>query len=230
MLTIVPEGCIPNLKIDCTIFGFDGSKLKVLLTKIDTDPFKNFWALPDGWIGENENTDDAATRITLENTGVNNIYLTQLKSFGKTCRFPTYRMISIAYTALINPENYDITESTDNQNTQWFNVSELPSLAFDHDNIIDQALKNLRIKFLHEPVSFELLPKKFTMPQILSLYESILGKELDRRNFRKKILKMDILERLEEKQLGVAHRAAYLYRFNEIRYKKSLDKSFNFDF
>lgn len=216
-----PPGALSSITIDCPIFGFEDFNLKILLVRRDIEPSKGMWALPGGWVFKYENTDDAAKRILEEATGVPDIYMEQIGAFGDVDRYPEERIITIGYTALINPQAYILRHGPDVSDVKWFDVQEIPQLTFDHNLIVERALEHLKKRFREEPISFELLPTKFTLPQIFSLYESVLGVKLDRRNFRKKMLQMDILEKLEEKQKDVAHRAASLYRFNEKKYREN---------
>ncbi|MDX2248382.1 MAG: NUDIX domain-containing protein [Bacteroidia bacterium] len=221
MPTKPPPGSLSSITIDCPIFGFDDFMLKILLVKRNIEPSKGMWALPGGWIFRDENTDEAAKRILEEATGVPDIYMEQVGIFGDVNRFPDERIITIGYTALINPQKYKLRHGPDVSEVRWFDTKAIPRLTFDHNEIVQKALEHLNKRFREEPISFELLPRKFTLPQILSLYESVLGVEMDRRNFRKKMLQLDILEKLEEKQKGGAHRAASLYRFDEKKYKEN---------
>ena len=221
MPSLPPKGALSSITIDCTIFGFDDFKLKILLVKRDIEPSKGNWALPGGWIFENEDTDVAAQRILFEATGVPDLYMEQAGVFGNVDRYPDYRIITIAYTALINPYQYQLQHGPEVSDVKWFDVKNIPQLTFDHNQIVKNSLTRLKKRIREEPISFELLPKKFTLPEIQGLYESILDEEFDRRNFRKKMLKMNILEKLDEKQKGGAHRAAILYRFDEKKYQEN---------
>ncbi len=211
----------PALTVDCVIFGLDPQyKLTVLLIERAKDPFKAFWALPGGFVEMDESLEEAARRELQEETGLTNIFLEQLYTFGKPDRDPRGRVISVAYFALINPEQYPTpVADSDASNVQWHPVNELPSLAFDHQKIFETALTRLRNKIRYQPIGFELLPGKFTLSQLQKLYESISGvPSLNKRNFRTRILKTGIL--LEAgRQEGVAHRPATLYSFNEEKYR-----------
>ena len=217
-----PQGALPSLTIDCAIFGFIDFQLKILLVKRDIEPLRGTWSVPGGWIGRKEGLDEAAQRILYEATGLNDIYMDQLRVFGRLDRFPIERLITIGYTALINPDDYpNLQHGAEVSEVRWFDADKVPQLTFDHNEIVEAALENLKNKAKLEPISFELLPHKFTLPQIRSLYESILGEELDRRNFRRKILSMGILEKLPEKQTGGAHRAPQLYQFDKENYRRT---------
>ena len=153
----------------------------------------------------------------------------QLYSFGSVKRFPLFRVVTIAYYALVKPEKYKLIPGPKTSEVKWFKISDIPSLPFDHDTILKQALKQLQKNIRYKPIGFELLPKKFTLTELQSLYETILGRELDKRNFRKKILSMNLLEKLDEKQMGVAHRRPNLYSFEKKNYKLLKQHGFNFE-
>lgn len=225
-----PEGTLPCITIDCAIFGFEDFKLKILLVKRDIEPSRGTWALPGGWVGKNEHMDDAARRILQEASGMSDVYMEQLRAFGEADRFPLYRIITIAYTALITPKDYQLTLGPEVSDIGWFDTENIPPLTFDHNRIADYALLHLRRRIREEPISFELLPEKFTLPQLLSLYESILEMNLDSRNFRKKLLSMNILKKLNETEQGVSHRAAQLYSFDRKAYEKLTAKGFVYEF
>lgn len=218
-----------DLSIDCVIFGFEDSELKVLLYKRAIEPEQNQWALPGGFIKRDEDLDHAAARILKEITGVDQIYMSQINAFGAVNRYPLERVITIGFYALINPGNYSIKPGIDAKEAKWFNINTKPKLVFDHDNIFDYALRKLRMKVRYEPIGFELLPGKFTLTMIQKLYEAVLGVEFDVRNFRKKLLKMNLLVKTNEKQNGVAHRAAALYKFDQQIYSELRSKGFIFD-
>lgn len=230
MPTYAPKGSISSVTIDCNIFGFEDSKLKVLLVVRDIEPQKGMWALPGGWIAENEDMDVAAQRILEEATGVNNIYMEQVQAFGKVGRYPLERIITIGYTALIRPDKYSLKPGPETSDVRWFDIEEIPPLTFDHNHITEKALEHLRRRIKEVPIGFELLPRKFTMPEITSLYEVILGKDLDRRNFRKKLLNMKIIERLDETRKKGGHRAARLYRFDQASYDRMRKDGLIYDF
>ena len=210
----------PGLTVDCVVFGIDVQiDLKALLIQRQTPPFQHQWALPGGFVRMDESLEEAARRELQEETGVQGIFLEQLHAFGDLGRDPRDRIISVAYYALINLIDYPLQATTDAEDTAWYSVENLPSLAFDHAQILQQAIQRLQGKVRYEPIGFELLPQKFTLTQIQQLYETILGHPLDKRNFRKKLLKMDLLIPLNERQTGVAHRAARLYQFDQRKYE-----------
>jgi 8-oxo-dGTP diphosphatase len=218
----------PLVTVDCVVFGLDqSSELRVLLVQRAYEPFKESWALPGGFVKEAETLEEAARRELVEETGISDIFIEQLYTFGATQRDPRGRVISVAYFALINLQDHALSASTDATDAQWFQLSELPELAFDHAEILEVARKRLDAKVRYQPIGFELLPAKFTLSELQQLYETILGRPLNRRNFRSKILKMDILEQLERQQ-NVPHRPAYLYQFNAEKYEELTKKGFEF--
>lgn len=222
----------PALTIDCVVFGLDltMSRLKVLLIKRKLAPFKNMYALPGGFVQKDETIEAAALRELKEETGIEDVFLEQLYTFGDPGRDPRGWVVSVAYYALVSPEQHTVQAASDAASAAWISVDELPALlAFDHRKIIDAALSRLRGKVRYAPVGFELLPKKFTISQLQKMYEIILERELDSRNFRKKILSMNLLHELNEWQRDVPHRAARLYRFDARRYKQWTREGFNFE-
>lgn len=221
----------PGLTVDCVVFGLNSAAgtLEALLVERDVPPFQGEWALPGGFVRPGEQLEDAARRELREETNVTNLFLEQLYTFGAPQRDPRGWIVTVAYYALIAPAQYELRAATDARRAQWFPVSQLPSLAFDHQLILDTALNRLKGKVRYAPVGFELLPKKFTLFQLQQLYETILERKLDNRNFRKKILGMAILRELDEWQKDVPHRAARLYRFDERRYRQLTKQGFNFE-
>lgn len=213
----------PSVTVDIIVFGLDeGHKLKVLLIQRANDPFKDQWALPGGFVEMDEDLETAALRELEEETGVKDLFIEQLFTFGAPKRDPRGRVISIAYYALINLSDHPVQAASDASAAQWFEIDKLPELAFDHDEIYKMAEYRLRGKVRYEPIGFELLPDHFTLPQIQKLYETILGVELNKRNFRTKILKMNILEEVG-KQSGVSHRPATLYKFDKAKYQQQVE-------
>ena len=217
----------PSLTVDCVIFGLDPEmQLKVLLIQRGKQPFKGFWALPGGFVGMNETLEDAALRELREETGVKDVYIEQLYTFGHPMRDPRGRVVSIAYYALINLSKHPVHADTDAENVAWFDMNELPELAFDHLHIFEIAINRLRAKVRYQPIGFELLPEQFTLSQLQTFYESILGvKELNKRNFRTRILKMNVLKEVG-KQEGVAHRPATLYQFDKAQYDQRFKEKY----
>lgn len=227
---IVEHSVMNAITIDCVVFGFDEGSLEVLLIKHARGIRKGKWGLPGGWIKEDEDIDDAAQRLLHELTGLDYIYLEQLKAFGKTNRFPLGRVISIGYYALVKREDYNVKAGSTASDAQWYKIGKIPKLIYDHNEILDFSLKHLRNRVRQAPIGFNLLPPKFTLLQLMQLYEEIWDVELDKPNFRRKILKMKLLVDLNEKQKNVSHRAAKLYMFDNEVYKKLTDKGFNFEF
>jgi 8-oxo-dGTP diphosphatase len=210
----------PSLTVDCIIFGLDeSSKLKVLLIQRGHDPYKDRWALPGGFVDMDEDLEAAALRELKEETGVTDVFIEQLFTFGTPGRDPRGRVVSVAYFALVNLKQHKISADTDAIDVKWFDINELPPLAFDHDEIMATAISRLRGKVRYQPIGFELLPETFTLTQLQNLYETILGKTLNKRNFRTKIIKMKILKEVAI-QTGVAHRPAALYQFDQEQYDK----------
>ncbi len=217
------------LTVDCVVFGLDDRALQILLIQRDIDPFVGRWALPGGFVHVDESLDDAARRELAEETGVKNAFLEQLYSFGELGRDPRERVITIAYYALVNLVDHSLQAATDARNACWFTLDDLPDLAFDHQKIVDVAYERLRGKVRYQPIGFELLPTKFTLRQLQNLYETVLDRELDKRNFRKKILAMELLVELDEVEQDVAHRAARLYKFDSRKYRRLTKTGFNFE-
>lgn len=208
----------PALTVDCIIFGWDGVDLKVLLIQRAKDPYAEHWALPGGFVEMNETLEAAALRELEEETGVKDLFVEQLFTFGKVDRDPRGRVVSVGYYSLVNLNEHPVQPSSDAKNADWFFIDDFPPLAFDHDNILSKALDRLRAKVRYEPIGFELLPKQFTISQLRHLYEVILGYEINKRNFHTKVMKLDIL-RQAGRQTDVAHRPALLYEFDEEKYK-----------
>ena len=221
----------PALTVDCVVFGLDleDNDLKVLLVRRDLPPFEGKWALPGGFVREDEPLDDAALRELEEETGLRKVFLEQLYTFGQPDRDPRGRVVTVAYFALVKLSDHKVRAATDARDAAWFSVGDATELAFDHEAILEVAVDRLRGKVRYVPLGFELLPRKFTLTELQRMYETILERELDKRNFRKKILKMDLLVPLDEVQKDVAHRAARLYRFAERRYRKLVRQGFNFE-
>lgn len=218
----------PALTVDCVVFGIDVNELMVLLIQRDLPPFEGQWALPGGFVHMEESLSEAAFRELQEETGLDKVYLEQLYTFGEVDRDPRGRVVSVAYYALVKLSDHRVQAATDARDAQWFPVWDTPTLAFDHAKILTMAMERLKGKVRYQPIGFELLPKKFTLTQLQKLYEVILERELDKRNFRKKILAMEILVELDEVEKGVAHRAARLYRFDERKYRRLVKAGFDF--
>jgi 8-oxo-dGTP diphosphatase len=219
----------PSVTVDCVVFGLDEDDLKVLLIERDVEPFLGRWALPGGFVLPDESLEDAARRELAEETGARDVYLEQLYTFGRPDRDSRDRVITVAYYALVKMSSHTLQAATDARNAAWFSLNDLPTLAFDHDEILQMAHQRLVGKVRYQPIGFELLPEKFTLTQLQRLYEIVLDRQLDKRNFRKKILSMNILMETDEIQQDVAHRAARLYRFDHARYRKLTREGFNFE-
>lgn len=219
--------------VDNVIFGFDSGDLKILLIRRGQQPFQDKWALPGDLVYPNEDLDSAAGRVLEQLTGLRGVYLEQVKTFGAVNRHPLGRVITVAYYSLIKISNFKLAPSSFAQTAQWHSVMEVGELAFDHNEILASCLRRLQRKVRTGPVGFELLPQKFTLTELQHLYESILAlpkdKGLDKRNFRKKILSMELLVQCEEMQEGVAHRPAKLYRFDRAKYDQFLSEGYVFD-
>lgn len=219
----------PALTTDCVVFGLDDEDLKVLLIKRGLEPFKGAWALPGGFIKVGESLDDCAKRELAEETGLKNVYLEQLGSYGAPKRDPREHVVTVAYVALVNLIDHPPTADTDADQAAWFSLQDLPQLAFDHEMILETAQERLKGKVRYQPIGFELLPEKFTLTELQKLYEQILGISIDKRNFRKKVQKLGILEETDEIQQDVRHRAARLYRFDHTAYNELTQKGINFE-
>ncbi|MFW5832083.1 MAG: NUDIX hydrolase [Prolixibacteraceae bacterium] len=215
--------------VDSIIFGFDeeGRELKLLILKRKFEPAKGKWSLMGGFTNKNESLDDAARRIVLQLTGLDNVYMEQLYAFGEPERDPGGRIISVAYFSLIRIDEYD-RQRVKKYGACWVALSNLPELIFDHNEMTTKALRKLRIRARTQPIGFELLPDKFTIPQLQGLYEAIYQQPFDKRNFRRKILSMGFLEKLDEKEKESSKKGAFYYRFNQQKYHELLQKGFDF--
>ena len=207
------------LSVDCIIFGFDEGKLKILIGKRKMDPGRGEWSLYGGFVASDESVDDAATRTLYELTGLRNLFMRQVGAFGKVDRDPGERVVSIAYYALINVNEYDDTLRKVH-GAEWMDINEIPQLYSDHNEMVCKARKMMQQKLSQEPVGFRLLPSLFTLTQLQKLYEAVNGAELDKRNFRKRIKEMDFIEKTELIDKKSSKRGAYLYRFNKRAYKE----------
>jgi 8-oxo-dGTP diphosphatase len=217
------------LTVDCVVFGLDESELKVLLIQRALEPFKGRWALPGGFVRVDETVDDAARRELVEETGLKNVFLEQLYTFGAINRDPRERVVSVAHFALVKLSDHRARAATDAANAEWFPVSKVLALAFDHADILTIALARLKGKVRYEPIGFELLPPRFTLSQLQHLYEAILEKDLDKRNFRKKVLGFGLLVPLKQMQMTGRHRPAQLFSFDAEKYAKLKKRGFNFE-
>lgn len=244
---------LKNISVDCVIFGFKNDKLNVLLWQANPEILENFlttkqeyeqlkeifeknpalgtddyWGLIGTHLPVDEDLDGYAKKILQVATGIDDIYLTQVKTFGNAKRVPHLRVLTVSYCSLINPDYHDLKLSPIAKSVKWFDIDELPKVIFDAEEVIQQSLAYLREEVKYHPVGFHLLPEKFTLTQLQTLYEVILGQKLDTRNFRKKIQNMGLLVDTNEKQQNVAHRAAKLYSFDVDIYKKLKEEGLNF--
>ena len=239
------EKYLRHISVDCVIFGFHDNELKVLLLKAK---YAGKWALPGGFILKDEHLDDSAKRILKDRTGLDKIYLHQFYTFsdpnrstkkinqqflrnigfkgGKSWMFE--RFVSVGYSALVDFTKVKPIADNISDACEWFKVSEVPEMILDHRHIFEMALKNLRLQLNFQPVGFNLLSKKFTMPELQKLYETILNKKLDRRNFQRKIMSTGILVKLKETKKGVSHKAPFYYKFDLIKYSKALKAGLGF--
>ncbi len=215
------------LAVDCIIFGFDEKDLKVLLVKRDFEPEKGKWSLIGGFLKRNENLDEAAIRVLNTLTGLKDVYMEQLYTYSKIDRDPGQRTISVAYFALIDLNSKDFNKTLIDD-SQWFKINNITQLIFDHNEMIEKAVQRLRHRALTKPIGFKLLPKKFTMRQLQNLYESILDKKLDKRNFIHKVNLLDILDKLDEKDMTSSRKGSFLYMFNKNKYSGKLTEGFHF--
>lgn len=219
----------PALTVDCVVFGLDDEDLKVLLIQRGLEPFAGSWALPGGFVRIDESLDQAARRELQEETGLSRVFLEQLYTVGDPGRDPRERVVTVAYYALVRLSDHQVQAATDARNAAWFATDDLHDLAFDHAAIIAMALRRLQAKVRYQPIGFELLPPRFSLTRLQRMYEIILERPLDKRNFRKKVLSLGILEDLGEVEQDVAHRAARLYRFDERTYRQKVKDGFNFE-
>lgn len=208
----------PALAVDCVVFGAADDRLEVLLVQRGEAPFEDAWALPGGFVRESEDLDAAARRELSEETGVDLAYMEQLYTFGTPGRDPRGRVVTVSWLALVRPGVHRLQPRTDARDAAWHPVADLPPLAFDHARILDVARERLQGKLRYKPIGFELLPEAFTLTELQRLYEVVLERPLDKRNFRRKVLATKLLIDTGERRTGVAHRAPSLYRFDRERH------------
>lgn len=212
--------------VDCIIFGFDGENLKILLVKRNFEPQMGEWSLMGGFMGSEETSDEAANRVLYTLTGLENIYLEQLKCYTEIRREPTARIMSISYYALINIEK-DI-QINEQYSAEWVDLQKAPDLIFDHNDMVKDAVARLRRRASTGPIGFELLPENFTMKDLQNLYEAIFDEKFDKRNFTSKINSMDILVNTNKKDMTSSRKGSFLYRFDEKKYNKKISRGFMF--
>lgn len=211
-----------HVAVDNIIFGFDQGELKLLIHKRQFEPARGEWSLFGGFVQEDESLDEAASRILYEHTGLKDIYMEELQSYGELDRDPAGRVISVAYYALIPAGEFTEAGRSKSEAT-WVSLKELPPLIMDHNQMVEKGLRRLKRRAASQPIGFELLPREFTMPQLQALYEAIYQTELDKRNFRKKILAMDVLIKMDTKDKSNSRKGAFLYRFDQNKYRKLVE-------
>jgi ADP-ribose pyrophosphatase YjhB (NUDIX family) len=213
--------------VDSIIFGFDGSDYKILLIQRGFAPEKEKWSLMGGFVQINESVDEAADRILKQLTGLEDVYLEQLHVFSKPDRDPIERVVAVAYVALIDIQKYQ-QQINDDFHARWFLIKDLPKLIFDHEEMVKTALDRLRYKAAFHPILFELLPEKFTLPQLQAMYEGLYDTKIDKRNFSRKILSTNLLKKEKEKDKSSSKKGAFLYRLDEEYYKENFQSILNF--
>ena len=221
-----------EIAVDAIVFGYNKEDgVRLLLIKRKYDPFKGEWAIPGGFVLDNESLEDAVERELQEETGVKINYLEQLYTFGKPGRDPRRRIISVAYFGLVKSSQFEkLNATTDAEEAQWFNIKELPKLAFDHQEILKIAIERLRAKITYQPIGFELLEQKFPFSDLEHLYTALLDRAIDRRNFKKKVMSLGILEELDEKAKSAgAGRPGNLFQFNKTTYTRLLKEGMHFE-
>ena len=218
----------PSVTTDCVIFGFDGTKLRVLLVERGIEPFKDRWAFPGGFLKMDESAETGALRELQEETGLEGAYIKQFHTFSDPQRDPRERVLTIAYYALVKMQ--EVRGGDDAAKAEWFALDKVPSLAFDHDLILRTAMKELRKQIHFEPIGFELLPEKFTIKELQLLYEAILDVKFDRRNFYNKMRHLEILTQLDETVKNSPKKEAFLFKFNQAKYDELKQKGFRLEF
>lgn len=219
-----------KVAVDAVVFGyFDKEDLQILLIKRKIEPFKGSWALPGGLVLDDEDLDDAVKRELYEEAGIKPDFLEQLYSFGNVGRDPRNRVVSVAYLGLVNPSYFELFADSDAEDAKWFSIHKLPQLAFDHQKIIDTALKRLRTKIQYQPVGFNLLNEEFPFSDLENLYKAIIGQEIDRRNFRKKIMSYGLLNETNNFKKEGSGRPGKMFTFNQEKYKALEEQGFYFE-
>ncbi|GHT64582.1 DNA mismatch repair protein MutT [Bacteroidia bacterium] len=217
------------ISVDCIILGFKENAINVLIIKRKFEPLKGERSLMGGFVRMNESLDETVSRVISEYTGIEGVYLEQVGAYGDVGRDIGERVVSVVYYALIDMELFD-EKLEKKHNAEWINIHNVGKLILDHNRFLDDTLKLMKRRTATRPVGFNLLPEKFTLPQLQSLYEAIYQKSMDKRNFRKKIFEMDILEKLDEKDKSASKRGAYYYKFNKEKYDHRLEDGFYFSF
>ena len=215
------------LAIDCIIFGFDGQELKLLLIQRGFEPEMGKWSLMGGFVQSDESPEDAAARILKQLTGLDGVYMEQLQVFGDPRRDPVERTVSVAYFALINIHDYE-KQLSEEFHAEWFPLKKIPKLVFDHKQMVEMARERIRYKAAFHPILFELLPEKFTLPQLQSLYEGVYDAELDKRNFSRKIMSTGLLIKQQEKEKESSRKGAFYYKINKRQYNAQFNTFLNF--
>jgi 8-oxo-dGTP diphosphatase len=219
-----------RVAVDAIVFGYQNNQLYVLLIQQKFGTQESYWALPGGLVKNDESLQDAVKRELKEETNVTVTYFEQLFTFGDDVnRDPRNRVISVAYFSLVDPSKLTIKADSDAEHAQWFKINEIPALAFDHNIILTKAIERLKAKLTYEPIGFDLLPKEFLFSELENLYCTILEKEIDRRNFRKKILSFEIIEETEQFGSSKSGRPAKLFKFNKLKYNNLTKKGFHFE-
>lgn len=213
--------------VDCIIFGFDGQELKLLVIERAMEPFKGQWSLVGGFVDENESLSDASSRVLKKMTGLEGVFMEQLHTFGNPRRDTLERTISVAYYALIDIHKYEM-QLSDEYKAEWFSLNKLPQLIFDHNKMVQLARQQLRYKAALHPILFELLPPKFTIPQLLNLYEGVYDSNFDKRNFSRKVLSTNLLVKQKDKEKETSKKGAYYYKLNKKKYKDKIHSFLNF--
>jgi len=219
----------PSVTADCIIFGFDAGELKVLLIERGIEPYKGKWAIPGGFLRNEESSEECARRELFEETGLENVFMEQLYTFSDKGRDPRGHVMTVAYYALVKLSDFNVKAGDDAKNARWFGISQIPTLAFDHDRILRVALSRLRGKIRYQPIGFELLPEKFTLPDLQTLYETILEVKIDRRNFRRKINSTGLIIDHQESVKGLPHKGAAYFSFDKNKYIELSERGFNFE-
>jgi 8-oxo-dGTP diphosphatase len=216
--------------VDCVIFGYHERELKILLIQRGADPYEGLWALPGDLVYPDEDLDSAATRVLKDLTSLSEIPIRQVRTFGKVGRHPLGRVITVAYLALVEPTDLTPHASSWAKETRWISLEQVPVLAFDHSEILEESLKALKSLVLTEDMFSKVLPAKFTLTEFQAVFETILEKQFDKGNFRKKLVDFKFLKKLNESQKNVSHRPSLLYSFDQKKFQKMKEKGFSFDF